>query len=202
MYTNGSHNPLITYVHILNVFILAQNICSHNVLVILIIIQTYVHTDTDMLQTILMWSKSNNATSLTTLKLYWRLGTSINFNLPVKIFSLNSFIWIGWCYHQSGVCSAKIQHTIFPSGRTLIVQLAWISLDIILAIQLDSTKLGEGGITLLISLLSYMVFRFELSILNKRLEAIFSQNLFNSIPENRVVIKSPPFITIFGALTL
>jgi len=50
------------------------------------------------------------------------------------------------------------------------------------------------------ALLSYKLFRYGLSILNKSLEVIFSQNLFIFISRNRVVTKSPPFILIFGAL--
>ena len=43
LYISTSYNSLITYVHILIVFILAHNIYSHNVLSILIIICMYIH---------------------------------------------------------------------------------------------------------------------------------------------------------------
>jgi len=48
-----------------------------------------------------------------------------------------------------------------------------------------------------------MIFRFGLSILNENLEAIFlSQNLFIFISINKVMVKLPLFITIFGVLAL
>jgi len=43
LYTGMSNNSLISYVHIFIVFILTQNICSHNEISILIIIRTYIH---------------------------------------------------------------------------------------------------------------------------------------------------------------
>ena len=53
------------------------------------------------------------------------------------------------------------------------------------------------------NLLSCMIFRFGLSILNENLEAIFlSQNLFIFISINKVMVKLPLFITIFGVLAL